>query len=88
MNEKRVYIWKLAAFLADNDKTMSGDELAKHLNRNNFLTEYGTKYKGTRGTYKLIKETWNWLNDDLGLPKEAARVAKAFVKPDGTYAYL
>jgi hypothetical protein len=87
MNEKRTYIWKLATFLSNNDKVMSGEELADHLNRNEFLTEYGSEYKGTRGTYTLIRETWRWLNDELELPEEAEHVAKAFVKPDGTYAY-
>jgi hypothetical protein len=87
MNEKRVYIWKLASFLANSDKVMSGEELADHLNRNEFLTEYGSEYKGTRGTYTLIRQTWRWLHDELGLPTEAKHVAEAFVKPDGSYAY-
>lgn len=67
--------------------TMSAEELAAHLNRNNFLTNYGTEYRGGRGTYKLLKETWDWLQNHLKLPKEAEKVAEAFVKPDGTYAY-
>jgi hypothetical protein len=66
---------------------MSGDELAAHLNRNKFLTSYGSEYSGGRGTYKLIKETWHWVKNDLGLDEEAAKVAEVFVKPDGTYAY-
>ena len=57
---------------------MSGDELADHLNRNKFLT-------GGRGTYKLIRETWRWLQDELGLDDEAKNVAEAYVKPDGSY---
>ena len=36
---------------------------------------------------KLIKETWKWVHDDLGLTDEVDKVAEAFVKPDGTYAY-
>lgn len=67
--------------------TMSAEELADHLNRNNFLTSYGTEYQGGRGTYKLIKETWDWLQNGLKLPNEAKKVATAYVKPDGTYAY-
>jgi hypothetical protein len=86
MNEKKIYVWKLASFLNSHEMVMSGEELADHLNRNNFLTSYGTEYHGGRGTYKLIRETWNWLND-LQLPNEANRVAEAFVKPDGSYAY-
>jgi hypothetical protein len=67
---------------------MSGDELAEHLNRNQVFTSYGAEYAGGRGIYTLISETWHWLNDALGLPDEAKKVAQAFVKPDGTYAYL
>lgn len=66
---------------------MSGEELADHLNRNRFLTEYGDEYRGARGTYTLIRQTYRWLDEDLALPSEAAHVARAFVKPDGSYAY-
>jgi hypothetical protein len=88
MNVKKLYVWKLADFLCQNGKQMSGEELAEHLNRNNMPTSYGAEYTGGRGTYKLIRETWHWLNDDLGLPDEAKKVAQAYVKPDGSYAYL
>jgi hypothetical protein len=88
MNAKKIYVWKLADFLDRNGMRMSGEELAEHLNRNSISTTYGGIYEGGRGTYKLISETWNWLNDDLELPDEARKVANAFVKPDGTYAYL
>jgi len=87
MNKKKLYIWRLAAFLSDNQMVMSGEELAEHLNRNGFLTSYGEEYQGERGTYKLIEATWKWVNNELGLDDEAVKVAKAFVKPDGTYAY-
>lgn len=87
METKKFYIWQLAAFLASHGMTMSAEELADHLNRNNFLTSYGTEYQGGRGTYKLIKETWEWLQTGLKLPNEATKVAESFVKPDGTYAY-
>ena len=66
---------------------MSGDELADHLNRNKISTSYGTEYTGGRGTYRLIKLTWEWLYNDLGFSNEAKKVAKAFVKADGSYAY-
>jgi hypothetical protein len=87
MNDKKTYIWKLATFLHSQEMVMSGEELADHLNRNNFLTSYGTEYQGGRGTYRLIKQTWEWLNNELKLDKEALHVARAFVKPDGGYAY-
>jgi hypothetical protein len=87
MNDKKMYVWKLATFLHANSKVMSGEELAEHLNRNQFLTSYGTEFQGGKGTYKLISATWHWLNDDLDLPEEAKHVALAYVKPDGNYAY-
>ena len=87
MNEKKLYIWKLAEFLAQHDMKMSGEELAEHLNRNDFLTSYGTEYAGGRGTYTLIKHTWTWLHNELGLRGEAEKVAKAYVKANGNYAY-
>ena len=87
INQKKTYVWRLAEFLDRYDMRMSGEELADHLNRNDFLTEYGEKYAGGRGTYALIRETWKWLQEDLGLPEEAEKVARAFVKPDGGYAY-
>ena len=68
--------------------TMSGGELAEHLNRNHFMTSYGSPYAGGRGTYTLINATWHWVHDELGLEEEAKAIAEAFVKPDGTYAYL
>ena len=87
MNSKKAYIWRLADFLCQHNMTMSGEELASHLNRNSFLTSYGTEYAGGRGTYKLISDTWGWLHDELGLPGEARKVAEAYVTQDGRYAY-
>lgn len=87
MNEKKLYIWHLADFLTHHNMRMSGEELADHLNRNNFMTQYGTEYQGGRGTYTLIRETCNWIQNDLHLPTEATKVAQAFVLPDGSYAY-
>ena len=83
MNQKKLYIWRLATFLHTNSMVMSGEELADHLNRNKFLTSYGTEYQGGIGTYHLISQTFKWLNNDLGLPKEAEHVYWAFVGADG-----
>ena len=87
MNKKKLYIWRLASFLKQYEMKMSGDELADHLNRNNFLTSYDDKYQGKRGTYTLIRETWKWVNNELGLQDEADAIAISFVKQDGSYAY-
>jgi hypothetical protein len=88
MKQTKVYIWHLANFLVSHRMYMSAEELAQHLNRNDFLTTYGSKYQGGRGTYTLIRETWSWLNDELELPDEAAKVAEAFVNQDGKQAWL
>jgi hypothetical protein len=87
MESKKQFIWDVAKGLSRRNKTMSGKELADILNRNKLLTEYGRKYSGGRGTYTLINVTWRWLNNELKLPDEAEKIALAFVKPDGTYAY-
>jgi hypothetical protein len=58
MNRKKLYIWQLAVFLNTHGMRMSGEELADHLNRNNFLTSYGQEYQGGKGTYRLISQTW------------------------------
>lgn len=87
MNNKKLYIWQLAVFLSNHNMKMSGTELANHLNRNNFLTSYGKEYSGGRGIYKLIRETWSWIENELKLHEEATKVAESFVKPDGSFAY-
>lgn len=86
MDVKKQYISDLATFLSNQSKVMSGEELAVHLNRNGFRTSYGSKYKGGRGTYKLIKGVWS-AHDSAGESVEAKNVATAFVKPSGGYAY-
>lgn len=83
---KKEYIKKLAIFLNENGTTMAANELAEHLNRNNFKTDYGTEYEGGRGTYTLIHATYDWLVS-IGQQNEADKVAKSFPKPDGNYAF-
>ena len=85
--ETKTYVWRLAQFLAEQAKVMSGRELADHLNRNEIRTTYGERYAGGRGIYKLVRETYKWLAEGLGLEEEAEKVAVSFVKDDGTYAY-
>ncbi len=65
---------------------MTGPTLATLLNWNGFQTDYGTRYAGARGTYTLIQATYNWL-ESIGEDDDAERVALAFKKPDGSYAY-
>jgi hypothetical protein len=87
MNQKKLYVWRLASFLYSHNMVMSGDELAAHLNRNNFRTGYDTEFSGGRGTFTLIRTTWHWVNDELGLEDEARNIAMAYVKPDGSHAW-
>lgn len=65
---------------------MSGQELARHLNRNGFLTSAGVEYRGKRGIYRLIGETCRWANETFESPEEARRISDAFVKSDGAHA--
>ncbi|WP_343662622.1 hypothetical protein [Chryseobacterium mucoviscidosis] len=87
MNPKKQYIKNLAIYLTNQGKTMSGFDLAKNLNHNNFKTNYGTNYSGKRGTYTLVKSVYKDLVK-LGQQYYADKVALAFVKKNGTYAYL
>ena len=86
IEEKHEYLNLLAASLFDNKKAMSGEELAKHLNRNGFETTYGSEYTGKRGVYKLIESTYVWSEQKFGA-ESCHKVARAFVKSDGSYAY-
>lgn len=80
------YIRQLANFLIQTETTMNAENLAEHLNWNNFKTTYDTEYEGGRGTYRLIHTTYDWLTEK-GLKDEAENVAKAFKKPNGGFAY-
>jgi len=86
MNSKKMYLVKLANFLTANQMTMSGQELVDHLNRNKIMTSYGTEYQGGRGIFKLLSETYHWL-DSLGLDEEMKLFPKAFVQDDGEYPW-
>lgn len=87
MSPKKTFIQNLANHLASTGTVMSGPELADHLNRNGIQTDYGTEYAGGRGVYTLVAATYNELIS-LDLVSDANNVAKAFVKEDGTPAYL
>jgi len=86
MLEKKEYVRRLAKFLVENQTTMTGRNLADHLNWNEFKTSYDTEYAGGRGTYKLINATYDWLVS-IEFQNDADCVALAFKKPDGTFAY-
>ncbi len=85
--DKKEYIGALAKFLNARKMKMSGYELAAHLNRNGFKTSYNTRYEGTRGTHKLIRDCYNHY-ENLGKKDVAADIAESFTKENGEYAYL
>lgn len=87
MSPKKIFIKNLANHLANTGTVMSGSELGEHLNRNGIQTDYGTDFAGKRGVYTLVSASYHELVK-LGLTSDANNVAKAFVKEDGTPAYL
>lgn len=86
MLEKKEYITKLADFLITTKTTMNVENLAEHLNWNGYKTNYDTEYQGKRGTYTLIHSTYDYLVEK-NRQNDADKVAKAFKKPNGNYAY-
>jgi hypothetical protein len=84
--DKKEYIRRLAEFLVSTGTTMHVKELAGLLNWNGFQTGYNTPFKGGRGTYTLVHATYDSLTTE-GKHQDAEQVAKAFKKPDGSYAY-
>ena len=83
MNEKHIYIWKLASFLTANGKIMSGGELVEHLNRNNIPANTGEPYKGGRGIYSSLDAAYAWVERVAG-KTEAGHIADAFTNKDGS----
>lgn len=65
---------------------MPAPELAGRLNEAGYRTSYGTESRGGRGTYRLVKSTYDELMTQ-GRREEAEAVAESFTKPDGTHAY-
>ena len=84
--DNKQYVLEVATVLNKAKTTLPAKDLADILNMFGHTTTYGAAYAGARGTYTLIHATYDWL-DGLGKSKEAEIVAKAFTKPDGTYAY-
>ena len=85
--EKKEYIRRLFNFLVENETKMTGKNLADHLNWNGYRTNSGDKYVGERGIYTLIHSVYDWLVYSIDSQDEADNIAKAFQKPDGSYAY-
>lgn len=86
MSDVKETLAKLAGFLVDNDKHMSGEELADYLNRNDYKTTRGEEYKGGRGTFKLLSSLYDTFKKE-GRDEDAHNVARAFTKDNDDYAY-
>lgn len=83
---RRTFVAEIAKTLVENNSRMYVSDLASLLKLNNIKTKYGADYKGKRGTYTLIQATYNYYckkND----AQTALNIARAFVKPNGQYAY-
>lgn len=85
MNKKE-YIQQLAIFLIRTKTDINVKDLAGLLNWNGFRTDGDKKFTGGRGSYKLISATYDWLVKN-GNKADADKVALAYKKPDGSYAY-
>jgi hypothetical protein len=79
------YIIELAEFLSKHECTMSGPELADHLNRNKFPTEYGSEYSGERGIYNVLSAIYTKI--EASNPSAAKCIALSFVGKDGSHAW-
>ena len=84
---KRQFVRELANKLSAAGETIDAAELAVRLNSAGHLTTYGTQFAGRRGTYRLIRTVYVWLDETIGSHDEATAVARAFTKPNGRYAY-
>lgn len=67
-------------------RTMTVPNLATRLNAAGLRTGYGTAYAGGRGTYRLVKTTYDALVAQ-GRTSEADQVAAAYTRPNGEFAY-
>jgi len=83
---KTTLIKEIASNLVVNNKTMTYDQLATHLNDIGHKTSYGTKYHGQRGVAKLISSVYQNVSnqgDNLG----ADNISKAFTDNNGSYPW-
>ena len=86
-HKNKEVIIRIAAMLKKQNASISVSMLARILNEAGCRTSYGARYSGGRGTYKLVKTTWQYCQNGLKCPDLADQVALAFRKPDGQYAY-
>lgn len=65
---------------------MTVERLCDVLNAAGFRTQYGTEYAGERGSYRMVSCAYGWYAES-GEADVADKIAQAFTKPDGSYAY-
>lgn len=87
MITKKEFIGQLAIILHGKGEVMTGQKLAQVLNHHSFSTGYGTPYAGGRGTYRLIKRSYDHYVHVLGNPRTAEKIALAFVSQTGRPAW-
>lgn len=86
MNPKMQLVLDLAEFCHRRGIRLPVRVLAVFLNAAGHRTRYGTPYKGKRGTYRLVKMTYQRLHR-AGRTAEASMVVAAYTRPNGAYAY-
>ncbi len=79
-------IQEIAQNLVDNNKTMTYDQLAVHLNDTGHRTSFGTKYTGNRGVARLISSVYKKVTQ-TGDIKNAENIAKAFTNTRGKHPW-
>lgn len=65
---------------------MTVGRLCDVLNAAGFRTQSGAEYIGGRGSYRMVSCAYTWY-DEHGEPDVAEKIAQAFTKHDGSYAY-
>ena len=81
----RQYVRDLANSLSKHGSKRTVEQLAAYLNRRGLFSTHGKPYNGLRGTYTLVRATYQWLKKQ-GLSSEADKVAASFLRPDGSHA--
>ncbi len=76
----------LANRLGEKENLMTIPALTCILNELGYRTNYGSNYVGGRGTYRLVKSVYDRCCS-RGDNATARRIAEAFVRPNGEYAY-
>jgi hypothetical protein len=83
---KVTLIKEIAENLVSNKTKMTFSQLATHLNDTGHKTKYGTRYKGSRGTARLVGSVYDELMKSNDV-KSAENVANAFTDRNGNHSW-